>query len=92
MRAAAQPYDDQTYPHLDLPRGVELTKEEVSIATEGRAFSSSIASINNSNNLAHSSFDQAMNDLIAFAEVDTLCFTRLTNTMVVEVDCHRIWG
>ena len=69
--------DDQTYPHLDLPRGVELTKEEVSIVTEGRAFSSSIASINNSNNLAHSSFDQAMNDLIAFAEVDTLCFTRL---------------
>lgn len=71
--------DDATYPALDLPRDVNLSKEEIKLVVDNRAFSSSITKISNSiNELEYLSFEDALQDLIEYANVDTLCFTQLS--------------
>ena len=67
-----------SYPHLDLPRGTDLTKEEIKLALDNRAFGARIIQMNNVTDLSHTSFTDAMNDLIEFSNVDTLCYNRLT--------------
>ena len=69
--------DNTHYPLLDLPRDTNLTKEEVKLAIENRAFSSLLANINTATSIVHDSLEDALNELIDFSEVNTLCFNRL---------------
>jgi hypothetical protein len=64
------------YPTLDLPRGRALDKEEIKIAVENRAFSSSMTKINTNTEFVYASLEQALNELEAFAGVNKLCFSR----------------
>jgi len=56
---------------------VNLTKEEIMTVIENRAFSSRINKINAATELSSSSIEEALNDLMAFAETDPLCFLRV---------------
>lgn len=66
------------YPAIPLPRNTELTKEQVEIAIEKGAFSSSLANISNATQILYPSFDDALSDLIEYSPVNTLCFTKIS--------------
>lgn len=74
--------DDDRYPLLNLPKGVNLSEEDIITVTENRAYSSSISKINNTDELIALSLEDALNELITFADTDPLCFNR------VELDRH----
>jgi hypothetical protein len=65
------------YPTLDLPRSTYLTQEEIKIAVDYHAFSSSITNMTNANELNYINMESALNDLIAFSGVDTLNLKRI---------------
>ena len=69
--------ENTNYPHLDLPRDSFLTKVDIEKVLDQRAFSSSMEKINNTTEIIQLSFESALNELIEFSGVNTLCFTRL---------------
>lgn len=77
------------YPTLDLPRNTYLTKEEIKIAVDYHAFSSSISKMTNTNVLKYINMESALNDLIEFSGVDTLNLERIalkgtTGSLILE--------
>lgn len=69
--------DDATYPALNLPRDINLTKAEIKLVVDNNAFSSSINEINNAPALLHTTIEDALQELIDFSGVNTLCFSQL---------------
>jgi hypothetical protein len=65
------------YPSLNLPRDTYLTKDKIKIAADNGAFSSDIIKISNVGNIKFPNMDKALNDLIAFSEVNQLCINRI---------------
>ncbi len=65
-------------PEIGLPKGEYLTKEEIAAALDQRGFDSKIHNIPKTGPLKFSSQDEALKVLIAEANVDTLCFYRVT--------------
>lgn len=63
------------YPHVDISRGVYLSKQEITIAIYYDSFSSHISKISDSTQLKYVSIYDALNALIDSAKVDTLCIT-----------------
>jgi hypothetical protein len=70
--------DSTLYPSLDLPRNTYLTKENIKIAVDSRAFSSDIIKIANANNIKYSTMENALSDLIEFSGVNELCLNQIT--------------
>ncbi len=69
--------DDKYYPLLDLPRETDLTKDKIRIAIENRAFSSELTRLDNTGEIAYSTQEAAMKDLIDASEVTTLCVRQI---------------
>lgn len=69
--------DKALYPALNLPRNTNLNKEKIKIALENQAFASSIEKINNATQLEYLTMEDALNDLITFSGINTLCFSRI---------------
>ncbi len=65
------------YPSLNLPRGTYLTKDEIKIAVDNRAFASDIAKVINKSALKYTNMESALNELIDFSDVNTLCMSRI---------------
>jgi len=63
---------------LNLPKDQYLTKKEIKIAIDHRAFASDLTTINPITILKRASYDEAMDDLALHAGVDVLCFNRLS--------------
>lgn len=70
--------DNDLYPSVNLPRGTYLTKEDIKIAVDHRAFNSGIIKINNEENLQYSKMESALKNLIDYANVTQLCLTQIT--------------
>ena len=69
--------DSRIRPHLDIPRNVNLTKEQIELVIEDRAFSSKIRLLKSETELAYSSIENAMDALIDQANVSDICFDRV---------------
>ncbi|MEM6345045.1 MAG: hypothetical protein AAF927_14235 [Bacteroidota bacterium] len=67
--------DDTKYPSLDLPRGVALNEQEVKLAAYNRAFGSTLSKINGATQIAYLSEAAALNELVSYSELDTLCYS-----------------
>ncbi len=65
--------DDSSFQQLELPRNTFLTAAEVRIATENRAFSSSLSELGTATELAYASREGAFQDLLEASGVTTLC-------------------
>lgn len=79
--------DNTLYPSLDLPRDTYLSKEEINIAVENRAFHSHITKISSIDNIKYSSMDHALHDLIKYSGVNQLC---LNTIWINESNGHLI--
>jgi len=66
--------ENNLFPTLDLPRDTLLSKDEIRIAVENRAFSSNITELSNSDDLKYSSMENALTTLIDYANVNKLCY------------------
>jgi len=66
------------FPEIGLPKGEYLSKEQIAAALDRRGFESDIDNIPKTGPLKYSSPDEALNVLISEANVDTLCFYRVT--------------
>ena len=66
------------FPEIGLPKGDYLTKEEIAAVLDNHGFESKIRNIPKTGSLKFSSRDEALNVLISEANVDTLCFYRVT--------------
>jgi hypothetical protein len=66
------------FPEIGLPKGEYLTKEEIAAAIDYRGFESKIKNVPKTGPLKFSSRDEALNVLISEANIDTLCFYRVT--------------
>lgn len=66
--------ENSLYPTLNLPRDSYLSKEQVQIAVNNRAFSSEILKLSNNEALKFKSMSIALSLLIENAKVNTLCF------------------
>jgi len=64
---------ETTYPHLFLPRGVFLTKEDIIKVVEWRAFSSGVTKLTFDKILKFNSLNEAMAFLTKQSKVNTLC-------------------
>lgn len=62
---------------LNLPRDIYLSKDQIEIAIENRAFSSSLNTISNSEDLQFISMNDALASLIIAANINTLCSKRI---------------
>jgi hypothetical protein len=67
-----------SFPEIGLPKDTYLSKEEIATALDHRGFDSWINEIPKTGPLKFSSPEQALNTLIKEANVDTLCFYRVT--------------
>jgi hypothetical protein len=65
--------DKYYYPTLNLPRDQYLSKDEIQIAVDGKAFSSHIIKLSNAENLKFNSMNKALDELIRAANINTLC-------------------
>jgi hypothetical protein len=65
-------------PEIGLPKGEYLSKEDIAAAVDHRGFESYIDNIPKTGPLRYSSPDEALKVLISEANVDTLCFYRIT--------------
>jgi len=79
--------DNSFFPALDLPRDTYLTKDQIKLAVDNRAFSSEIIKIANVDNIKFSTPDNALSDLIEFSGVNQLC---LNGTIINEDNGHLI--
>lgn len=70
--------DNILFPALDLPRDTYLSKDEIKLAVEKRAFSSKIIKIAKEENIKFPTQEIAMSDLIEFADVNQLCSGRIS--------------
>ena len=66
-----------SFPEIGLPVDTYLSKEEIAAALDRRGFESQIDEIPKTGPLKFSSPEEALNTLIAEANVDTLCFYRI---------------
>lgn len=62
------------YPSLNLPRDIMFLKDDIRIAINNRAFSSSMLQLSNIETLQFSSNTAAMDKLISDSNLNTLCF------------------
>lgn len=65
--------DKLYYPALNLPRDQYLSKDDIRIAVNGRAFSSDIIKLSNVEDLKYNSMNNALSELIKAANINTLC-------------------
>jgi len=65
------------YPALDLPKDTLLAKEDIRLALDHRAYSSSILLLSNNDTLKFDSKEEAMGDLINTSGLNTLCFSEI---------------
>lgn len=91
--------DSTSYPHLLLPRDVFLTKEDIEIIIEAKAFSPRFSNLTSDNRLKFSSLDDAKKLLTKQANVNTLCLVygsefyinddgHITMNTSAEYDCN----
>jgi hypothetical protein len=66
------------FPTLNVPRGVYLTKDQIRSVVNHYAYSSYISKISNTGELKFNSLDQALDNLIQKANVNTLCSRMIT--------------
>lgn len=70
--------DATDFPEIGLPTDEYLSKEEIASALDHHGFESRIKNIPKTGPLKYSTHDEALNALITGANVDTLCFYRVT--------------
>lgn len=69
--------DDKTWPALNLPRDIYLSKNDIRTITTYHAFTSEIAFVSKNISISPESFQDALDYLTKKAGVNTLCSTRI---------------
>ena len=67
-----------SFPEIGLPKGIYLSKEQIAAALDHRGFESKLDEVPKTGALKFSSPEEALVTLIREANVDTLCFYRIT--------------